>query len=99
MPGVPGTAVTSLSSATRIVVLSDAIDIKELEDDNDYGEIYEDMKDECSKYGLVKSIIIPRPVPPGQLPPAGLGKVIVEFMDPNDSVKARNALHGRLFGG
>lgn len=97
--GLPPGTVTSLSSATRIIVLSDVIQISDLQDDQEYEEIFEDMKDESSKYGFVKKIVIPRPPPPGVAPPPGLGKVIIEYLDPNDSVKARNALHGRLFGG
>lgn len=48
---------------------------EELLDDEEYEEIVEDVRDECSKYGLVKSIEIPRPVDGVEVP--GCGKVCV----------------------
>lgn len=44
-------------------------------------------------------VIIPRPPPPGQPAPPGLGKVIVEFADVAGAVKAQSVLNGRRFGG
>lgn len=46
---------------------------EELLDDEEYEEIVEDVKEECSKYGQVKSIEIPRPVDGLDIP--GTGKV------------------------
>ena len=93
------TNITSLSGATRVVSLAEAVTIEELQSDEDYKEIMEDMQEECSKYGVCTNIVIPRPAPASQLQPPGLGKVIIEFADVNASVKARNAMHGRKFGG
>eukprot|EP00877_Chromochloris_zofingiensis_P006417 jgi/Chrzof1/2028/UNPLg00683.t1 len=56
------------------------------------------LQDECKKYGDVRSLQIPRPTP-DQPHPHGLGKVIIEYLDVNAAVKARNAMHGRKFGG
>lgn len=42
-------------------------------------EILEDVKDECNKYGAVKSIEIPRPIPGVDVP--GVGKVIILRMN------------------
>jgi hypothetical protein len=39
-----------------------------------FKEILEDVKDECSKYGAVKSVEIPRPISGHEIP--GVGKVI-----------------------
>lgn len=38
-----------------------------------FADILEDIKEECQKYGYVKSIEIPRPVPGVEVP--GVGKV------------------------
>uniref|UniRef100_A0A8C6WGM9 Splicing factor U2AF subunit n=2 Tax=Neogobius melanostomus TaxID=47308 RepID=A0A8C6WGM9_9GOBI len=64
---------------------------------NMYEEIVEDVKDECSKYGQVKSIEIPRPVDGLEVP--GTGKVwyFVEFTSVFDSQKAMQGLTGRKF--
>eukprot|EP00958_Prasinococcus_capsulatus_P003189 scaffold293_cov267-Prasinococcus_capsulatus_cf.AAC.17 len=45
----------------RIVSLSSCVTADELKDDAEYEEILDDMREECSKYGTVKDIVIPRP--------------------------------------
>ncbi|CAD7696278.1 unnamed protein product [Ostreobium quekettii] len=92
-------SITSLSGATRVVSLAEAVTLEELQSDEDYKEILEDMQEECSKYGVCTNIVIPRPIPGAQMQPPGVGKVIIEFSDVNAAVKARNAMHGRKFGG
>lgn len=37
--------------ATKVVCLSQAISADELKDDEDYEEIIDDMRQECSKFG------------------------------------------------
>lgn len=94
--GLPG--VTSLAGATRVVILTDAVTLEELTDDGEYADIIEDMRDECGKHGICSNLVIPRPTAQNATPP-GSGKVIIEFLDINAAVKARNAMHGRKFGG
>lgn len=89
MPGIP----------TRIMVLEHAVTPEELASDEEYHDIIEDMRDEGGKYGTLHNIIIPRPAPPGMPPPMGLGKVIMEYAEPGHAAAARNAMHGRKFGG
>ena len=55
-------------------------------------------QEECRKYGELRQVIIPRPTAE-QPHPIGLGKVIIEYGDIQAAVKARNAMHGRKFGG
>ncbi|KAF5842237.1 hypothetical protein DUNSADRAFT_8637 [Dunaliella salina] len=80
--GVPGalpaaTAVPGMAAApvvgSRIVVLQEAVTPEELTDNEEYKEIIEDMKEECSKHGPLKRVIIPRPTPTVPNPP-GLAK-------------------------
>ncbi|KAG2439755.1 hypothetical protein HYH02_010632 [Chlamydomonas schloesseri] len=87
-----------LASATRIVVLTDAVSAEEIVDDQEYQDILEDMKDEASRHGLCNNVLIPRPTADNPTP-AGMCKVIMEFNDVNGAVKARNAMHGRKFAG
>ena len=47
----------------------------------------------------LRNIVIPRPPAEGQLPPPGLGKVIIEYADVNGAVAARDAMNGRKFAG
>lgn len=48
--------------------------------------------------GVLVNVVIPRPSPNGE-PTPGLGKVFLEYADAESSTKARQALHGRKFGG
>lgn len=88
------------AAAPRVVKLVDALQVEELNDDEEYQEITEDMKEEMSKFGKLVAVHIPRPSKEeGALPPPGLGRVLAEFEDPGVALAARNALHGRKFGG
>jgi splicing factor U2AF 65 kDa subunit len=56
------------------------------------------MMDEANKHGRCLNVVIPRPRPDGVDEPY-TGKVVIEFEDANVAMRARNALHGRKFGG
>ena len=83
----------------RVVKLAGAVQVEELGNDEEYADILEDMREECSKFGAVLTVHIPRPPAEGAPPPPGLGKVIVEFSEPPAAMAACGALHGRKFGG
>lgn len=40
-------------------------------------DIVEDVKEECNKYGMVKSIEIPRPIPDVEVPGVGKVRIII----------------------
>lgn len=84
--------------APKVVKLVDAVTVEELQSDEDYNDIMEDMREELSKYGVLQALHIPRP-PVGGEHVAGVGKVLAEFRDPSAAMAARNAIHGRKFGG
>ncbi|KAF7824978.1 splicing factor U2af large subunit B-like isoform X6 [Senna tora] len=88
----------ALVTATKVVCLSQAISADELKDDEDYEEIVEDMRQECSKFGTLVNVVIPRPQPDGE-PAPGVGKVFLEYADVEGATKARTGLNGRKFGG
>jgi splicing factor U2AF 65 kDa subunit len=83
----------------RVIKLAEAVTVEELRDDDEYTDIMDDMKEELSKFGTVVALHIPRPPADGETPPPGLGKVVAEFAEPTHAWDARNALHGRKFGG
>lgn len=58
---------------TEVLCLLNMVMPEELLDDDDYEEILDDIRDECCKYGAVRSMEIPRPVDGVQVP--GCGKV------------------------
>lgn len=49
--------------ATRVILMLNMVEADELYDDQDYADILEDIRDECSKFGEVEGVRIPRPVP------------------------------------
>lgn len=74
---VPGFQTTGLGQPTEILCLMNMVTEEELVDDEEFEDIIEDVKEECSKFGYVKSVEIPRPVEGVEVP--GLGKVIVKL--------------------
>lgn len=51
----------------------------ELKDEEEYEDILEDIREECNKYGVVRSLEIPRPIEGIDVP--GCGKVIHFLLD------------------
>lgn len=56
------------------------------------------MEEEANRHGRCLNVVIPRPQAEGEDEPY-TGKVVIEFEDANVAMRARNALHGRKFGG
>ena len=46
----------------RILLMLNMVTPDDLTDDQEYGDLYEDVKEECSNYGAVEDLRIPRPV-------------------------------------
>ncbi|KAM0789749.1 hypothetical protein ACM66B_006604 [Microbotryomycetes sp. NB124-2] len=92
---------------TRVLQILNMVSPEELTNDQDYNEIVEDIKDECTKYGHVDEIKIPRPVvnEKGKVDSKAsesvqhLGKVFVLFQQPEETTAALKAIAGRQFGG
>lgn len=59
-------------------------------------EICEDVREECSKFGTVLDIKVPRPVG-GSRQSAGVGKIFVKFDTAESTTNALKALAGRKF--
>ncbi|KAF4080449.1 hypothetical protein AMELA_G00171390 [Ameiurus melas] len=96
VPGLMNSSMNQMGGIpTEVLCLMNMVAPEELLDDDEYEEIVEDVRDECSKYGQVKSIEIPRPVDGLEIP--GTGKIFVEFTTVFDSQKAMQALTGRKF--
>ena len=52
----------SNTSDARILLMLNMVTPEALVDDQEYGDIYEDVKEECSRYGAIEDLHIPRPV-------------------------------------
>lgn len=72
---VPGlqTVGGGLGQPTEVLCLMNMVTEEDLVRDEEYDDILQDIEDECNKYGAVKSIEIPRPIPGVEVP--GVGKV------------------------
>eukprot|EP00112_Aurelia_sp_Birch-Aquarium-sp1_P000576 Seg1055.4 transcript_id=Seg1055.4/GoldUCD/mRNA.D3Y31 product="Splicing factor U2AF 65 kDa subunit" protein_id=Seg1055.4/GoldUCD/D3Y31 len=86
---------SSINEPTNVLCLLNMVSEDELMDDEEYDEIYEDIREECSKFGRIRSMEIPKPIPDYQL--AGVGKIYVEYATPAESKVANDALSGRKF--
>lgn len=59
-------------------------------------EILEDVKEECTKYGAILDVKMPRPTG-GSRQSNGIGKIYIKYDDPGSAQKALAALAGRKF--
>ncbi|TFK25626.1 hypothetical protein FA15DRAFT_639148 [Coprinopsis marcescibilis] len=99
----------------RILLMLNMVTSDDLHDDGEYGDLYEDIKEECSKYGDVEDLRIPRPTKKdkgkwgeAQISAqdaqrvdeaAGVGRVYVKYVSTEGANKALNNLAGRSFAG
>ncbi|CAM1506640.1 Fc.00g062810.m01.CDS01 [Cosmosporella sp. VM-42] len=97
------TAISGLASQTtndaessRVLQLLNMVTAEELLDNDDYEEICEDVREECSKFGTVIDLKVPRPAG-GSRQSAGVGKIFVKFDSTESSTKALKSLAGRKF--
>ncbi|MES1902691.1 MAG: U2 small nuclear RNA auxiliary factor 2, partial [Paramarteilia canceri] len=94
---VPGiNLMSSTENPSNILCMMNMVASEDLNNDSDYEDIYEDIKEECEKFGEVVSLEIPRPREGIEDVP-GLGKVFVEFRTLDESKKALENLSGRKF--
>ncbi|QPH00888.1 hypothetical protein C2857_004972 [Epichloe festucae Fl1] len=97
------TAISGLASQAstdaekgRVLQLLNMVTPEELLDNEEYEEICDDVRDECSKYGTILELKIPRPIS-GSRQAAGVGKIFVKFDTSESCHKALTALAGRKF--
>merc|ERR1711990_1330442 len=91
--GGMGLGMPSGPPATKVLVLENMLAIEELATD-EYDEIVSDIKEECSNYGTIEEIVIPKPSTDGSTVP-GLGKAFIKFAEVASSQKASGELTGR----
>merc|ERR1711904_212599 len=82
-----------MGKPSRFIVLVDCLDKDEIGNENEYLDIYEDMREMFVNYGLVRNIRIPRH---GE---EGCGNVIIEYDNVSQAVAAQQAVHGKPFSG
>jgi hypothetical protein len=89
--------------SSRVLMLTNMIQIEDLTHDETYQEIIQETKDEISNYGHLKSIVIPRPSHSSSsvigLKHKGIGKVFLEMSTEEEAKSVLIALKGRTFDG
>ncbi|KAJ3286634.1 hypothetical protein HK104_008929 [Borealophlyctis nickersoniae] len=91
---IPLTAPAEMQPTTVLLLLN-MVTPEELVNDEDYHDIIEDIRDECTKFGTIRNITIPRPVEGREV--AGVGKIFVQYADEEQCGAALRALAGRQF--
>ncbi|PKX90697.1 splicing factor u2af large subunit [Aspergillus novofumigatus IBT 16806] len=82
--------------SSRVLQLLNMVTPEELLDNDDYEEICDDVREECSKYGKVLDLKVPRPSGGSRQSP-GVGKIYVKFDTVESATNALKALAGRKF--
>jgi len=70
----------------------------DLATDEDYQALVSEVRDECAKYGTLRSVEIPRRPPRPPVQPSAVGKIYLEYGTLEEAERARQELSGRQFG-
>ena len=97
---IPGADIGDLKNninedSCPVLCLSNMVTIEDLENEEDYEDIMEDIKEECGKFGTVISLEIPRPIQGVEV--RGVGQIFVEFASSEDCKNAEKNLTNRKF--
>ena len=103
---VPGTQMpnallglfASGNPASNILYLENMVPAKDLLDEEERKDIAEDVKEECTKCGLVLDVAVPKP-PEDAIAKGEAGKVYVRFQEQAGAIAAQRMLHNRTFSG
>ncbi len=86
-----GATAAKFATTTACIKIGNVVDEQELEEE--FEEVLEDMREECGKYGTVKSVDIPRK---GE---DGAGFVFVQYSTPEEANSAKQGFGTRTFDG
>jgi splicing factor U2AF 65 kDa subunit len=81
----------SLQAPSKIVQLQNMLTEEDLADPVEYEEILQDTRSECSQFGTLLQVVIPKP---GQV---GATKVFLQYANQQDASNAIQGLAGRTF--
>lgn len=90
LPGMMGGMPPSLPVSAYIQLLN-MVTADELNDDAEYKDILDDVTSECSKFGRVVKISMPRP------PHPAAGQIFLQYSAPHEASVAYQSLSGRTF--
>ncbi|TDH68269.1 hypothetical protein CCR75_003252 [Bremia lactucae] len=96
-PSTNGVRTIQADQLSAVLKMENMVMIEELNDDDEYADLAEDVEEECKRFGNVIGMEIPRPKDGEEV--AGLGCIYVRFEKQEEAVSALKALNGRKFGG
>jgi splicing factor U2AF 65 kDa subunit len=79
---------------TRIVEIRNMVTKQDIDDDQEYADIVEDTQQECSQFGQLLRVIIPRDKSSSADP-----RVFLEYSNSDEASAAIRELQGRTFDG
>lgn len=82
---------------TRVLVLSNMVMQEDLQSDEDYQGLQEEVREECAKFGTLKGMQIPRRAE-GNIQQSAILKIFLEYASVQDAQAAERELKGRKFG-
>lgn len=82
---------------TRVLVLHNMVTDEDLQTDEDYNGLKEEVAEEVAKFGKLISMEIPR-MPSGLIEASAIRKIFLEYATVQDSANAEHELAGRQFG-
>jgi hypothetical protein len=85
------------NAPSKVICFKNMVSLKEIEDEDEYDDLYDDVMEECKNYGKVIQVKIPRPDSYETV--EGLGKVFVEYATRDGASFAREHLQGKNFRG
>lgn len=95
--GSNGTGTTDPNgNQTRVLVLHNMVSDEDFASDEDYNGLKEEVREECQKFGSLKSMKIPRPQ--DGTPASAVKKIFLEYAALKDALNAQRELAGRKFG-
>jgi hypothetical protein len=85
------------NNPSKVICFKNMISLKELDDEDDYDDLYDDVMEECKNYGKVIQVKIPRPNSSETV--QGVGKVFVEYATRDGAAFSKEHLQGKNFRG
>ena len=82
---------------SRILVLSNMVTQEDLQSDEDYQGLQDEVREECAKFGQLRGMQIPRNAG-GNIQQSAILKIFLEYATVQDAQAAERELKGRKFG-
>ncbi|KAL9188295.1 hypothetical protein ACHAXT_006673 [Thalassiosira profunda] len=92
----PAQASAAQAGPTRVLVLLNMVTDEDIASEEDHKMLEEEVQEEVSKYGKLKSMKIPRPQ--DGYAASAVKKIFLEYATPQDAASADGELKGRAFG-